>query len=38
MEREARKGVNPQAGKKLRIPAKKVPRFKPGKGLREKVN
>jgi DNA-binding protein HU-beta len=37
MKRKARKGVNPQTGKELRIPAKKVPRFKPGKGLREKV-
>ena len=36
-ERKARRGRNPQTGKELQIPAKKVPKFIPGKGLREKV-
>ncbi len=35
MERKARRGRNPRTGKELRIPAKKVPRFRPGKSLRE---
>jgi len=37
MERKARKGVNPQTREAINIPAKKVPKFRPGKGLREKV-
>jgi len=37
MERKARKGVNPQTREAISIPAKKVPKFRPGKGLREKV-
>ncbi len=37
MKRKARRGRNPQTGKELQIPAKKVPKFKPGKGLRERV-
>jgi len=37
MKREARKGVNPQTGETIQIPAKKVPKFVPGKNLREKV-
>jgi len=37
MEREARRGVNPQTRKTIQIPAKKVPKFRPGKGLREAV-
>ncbi len=36
-ERKARRGVNPQTRKTIQIPAKKVPKFKPGKELREKV-
>jgi len=36
-ERKTRKGVNPQTRKPIQIPAKKVPKFVPGKGLREKV-
>jgi len=35
--RKARRGRNPQTGQTIQIPAKKVPRFKPGKGLREAV-
>jgi len=37
MERKARKGVNPQTGQPITIPAKKVPKVVPGKDLREKV-
>ena len=37
MERKARRGVNPQTRGTIRIPAKMVPKFRPGKGLREKV-
>jgi len=37
MERKARTGRNPQTGQSIQVPAKKVPKFKPGKGLREKV-
>jgi len=37
MERKARRGVNPQTGKTIQIAAKKVPKFVPGKGLREAI-
>ena len=37
MERKARKGVNPQTRQAITIPAKKVPKFVAGKGLRENV-
>ncbi len=37
MERKARRGVNPRTRESIQIPAKKVPKFKPGKGLREKA-
>ena len=37
IERRARKGVNPQTRETIQIPAKNVPKFKPGKGLRERV-
>jgi len=37
MQRKTRKGRNPQTGDEIQIPAKKVPKFRPGKGLREKV-
>ncbi|MBC7188979.1 HU family DNA-binding protein [Candidatus Aerophobetes bacterium] len=37
VERKARRGVNPQTREKINIPAKKVPKFLPGKNLREKV-
>jgi len=37
MERKARRGRNSQTGKELEIPAKKVPKFRPGKSLREAV-
>jgi DNA-binding protein HU-beta len=35
--RKARRASNPQTGKTIEIPAKKVPEFLPGKGLREKI-
>lgn len=37
MERKGRTGVNPQTKESIQIPAKKVPKFRPGKELREKV-
>lgn len=37
-ERAARDGRNPATGKKIRIPASKSVRFKPGKGLKDRVN
>lgn len=38
VDREARKGRNPQTGKPLDIPAKTVVKFKVGKGLGDEVN
>lgn len=37
LKRKARTGVNPATGKKMQIPAKKVPKFKPGKALKDIV-
>lgn len=37
-ERSARSCRNPQTGKKMDIPAKKVAKFKPGKQLSDAVN
>ena len=34
-ERKARKGVNPQTKKKIKIPASRVPRFRAAKALKE---
>ncbi len=34
MKRKARTGINPATGKKMQIPAKRVPKFKPGKRLK----
>ncbi len=36
-QRAARKGKNPRTGESIKIPAKKVPKFKPGKALTEQV-
>jgi len=36
-ERAARTGRNPSNGKALKIAAKKVPKFKPGKALKESL-
>lgn len=35
--RAARKGINPQTGESIQLPATKVPAFKAGKGLKEAV-
>ena len=37
MQRKARNGRNPQTGEFIQIPAKKVAKFVPGKGLRDKT-
>jgi DNA-binding protein HU-beta len=37
VKRKAREGRNPQTGKAIKIPAKKVVKFKAGKGLADKV-
>lgn len=37
VKRKARKGRNPQTGEVIRIKAKKVPKFVPGKALRDAV-
>ncbi len=36
-ERAARVGRNPQTGKKIKIPARKVVKFKAGKRLKERI-
>lgn len=36
--REARIGRNPKTGEAVSLPAKSTPHFKPGKGLRDRVN
>jgi len=36
MQRKARRGRNPQTGDTIQIPAKKVLKFVPGKGLKER--
>ncbi len=36
-KRAARKGVNPQTGKAIKIPEKMVPKFVPGKELKDIV-
>lgn len=36
--RAARLGRNPQTGEEIKIKAAKVPKFKPGKGLKDTVN
>ncbi len=35
--RKARQGVNPKTGEKLQVPAMNVPKFKPGKALKDTV-
>ena len=37
MAKKARTGKNPRTGATIKIPAKKVPKFKPGKALKELV-
>lgn len=36
-KRQARTGVNPRTGEKISIPAMNVPKFRPGKGLKDAV-
>jgi len=36
-KRRERAGVNPRSGKPIKIPATKMPRFKPSKNLRVKI-
>lgn len=37
MSRKQRTGKNPRTGAAIKIPARKVPKFKPGKALKEMV-
>ena len=37
-DREARTGRNPRTGEAVDVPAKRVPYFKPGKEMRERLN
>ena len=37
-ERKARQGRNPRTGETVDVPAKRVPYFKPGKEMRERLN
>jgi integration host factor subunit beta len=37
-ERDARVGRNPRTGETVDVPAKRVPYFKPGKEIRERLN
>lgn len=37
IKRKARKGRNPRTGEEIKIKAKKVPKFVPGKGLKDAV-
>lgn len=37
-ERQARTGRNPRTGEPVEVPAKRVPYFKPGKEMRERLN
>ena len=37
-KRAARKGRNPQTGEEIKIAAAKMPKFKPGKALKDRVN
>ena len=37
-EREARQGRNPRTGESVDVPSKRVPYFKPGKEIRQRLN
>jgi integration host factor subunit beta len=37
-ERNPRKGRNPRTGESVNVPSKRVPYFKPGKEVRERLN
>lgn len=36
-DRKAREGINPRTGEKIHIPAKKSPKFRAGKALKEAI-
>ena len=38
VEKAARKGINPRTKKEIKIAAKKMPKFTPGKKLKERVD
>jgi DNA-binding protein HU-beta len=38
VDKAARKSRNPRTGEEIQIPAKKVPRFRPGKGFKESID
>lgn len=37
-ERSSRQGRNPKTGRKVHVPAKRIPYFKPGKELKDLIN
>lgn len=37
-DRQARKGRNPRTGEPVEVPSKRVPYFKPGKEIRQRLN
>ena len=37
-DRQARKGRNPRTGDAVEVPSKRVPYFKPGKEIRQRLN
>ena len=37
-DRDARTGRNPRSGESVKVPSKRVPYFKPGKEIRERLN
>lgn len=37
-QRESRTGRNPRTGEQVAVPSKRVPYFKPGKEMRERLN
>lgn len=37
-KRASRSGRNPKTGETIKIPASKMPKFKPGKALKDRVN
>jgi len=37
-QRRARQGRNPKTGDRVRVPAKRIPYFKPGKELKKLIN
>jgi len=37
-ERDPRKGRNPRTGESVEVPGKRVPYFKPGKEMRQRLN